>query len=295
MTGAATPPTDYRKLVAGDDALWRSYLTGGDIDAFSVLQANPAFERFRHPVDPATGVRSADSVLRQREHRRVLLRRNRNFVTFLPQIPMRADLADAPYAAGATYQAVVGRTLTSSVRSLLSAGTATRRFVLGFAAFEIVPDTGDGGVFGGDTAPASVGPPEAPRVVNVTPPQGEGFVDPTTDWEDPDNQFVVPIPQRRVFVVRLRFSKPLDPRTVDAAHFTLTKVATLDAGGGSSPVIVPIALGVFLAQRRMGEVLVEVTPTTNLDPQSFYELRVLGTVKSLDGTPLGADFVTTSN
>src|SRR6185295_12314799 len=97
------------------------------------------------------------------------------------------------------------------------------------------------------------------------------------------------------FVIRLRFSKPLDPRTVDAAHITLTRVVTTDAIGNPNPVSVPIGLGVFLAQRRMGEVLVEVTPFTNLDPQSFYELRVLGTVKSLDGTPLGADFVTKSN
>jgi hypothetical protein len=52
-------------------------------------------------------------------------------------------------------------------------------------------------------------------------------------------------------------------------------------------VNVPVSIGPWLSQRRTGEVLVEITPFANLDPQSRYRLEVLGTVKGLDGTELG--------
>jgi hypothetical protein len=124
----------------------------------------------------------------------------------------------------------------------------------------------------------------------MTPPPGESFVDPTTDWEDPDDQFTVPVAARRKFVIRLRFARPLDPRTVDEAHFTLTKTATYDAAGNETATSVPAQVGVRLFQLRMGEVVVEMQPVRDLDPQSKYRLDVLGTVRGLDGTPLSAAF-----
>jgi len=138
-------------------------------------------------------------------------------------------------------------------------------------------DAGDGGLFAGDTATSAAAAADPPRIVEMTPPAGETFVDMTTDWEDPDNQYTTPIPDRKPFVVRVRFSRPLDPRTVDAAHFTITKTATLDATGNViSQVNVPASIDVFLAQRRMGEVVVELRPLTNLDPQSRFEIKVAG-------------------
>ena len=281
-----TDPEDaaLRRLVAGDDDLWHSYFVDGDIQAFATLESDPSSERFRHPVDPATGAASPASLLRQREHRRVLMRRARNAMTFLPDVPMRADLADAAYVSGATYELSVTRRFAGSVRDVVTESGSVARFLRRAVNLRVADDTGDGGPFlGGGAAPA-----DPPRIVNITPPAGETFIDRTTDWEDPDNQYLVPVPGRRLFVIRLRFSRPLDPRTVDAAHFTLRKTATFDSVGNETPVDVPpTAIGVWLSQSRMGEVLVEITPFSILDPQSRYRLEVLGTVKGLDGTPLG--------
>jgi hypothetical protein len=286
--GAADPEdAALRRLVAGDDVLWRSYLVDGDLNAFATLQSDPSMERFRHPVNVETGVPSQTSLLRRREHRRVLMRRARNAVTFLPEVPMRADLADAAYTAGATYELSVSRRFAGSVRDVVTETAGVARFLRRVASLRVADDTGDGGLFLGGAQPTTTtGLPNPPRIVNVTPPAGETFIDRSTDWEDPDNQFTVPIPQRRLFVVRVRFSRPLDPRTVDAAHFTLTKTATFDSVGNATPVNVPTSVGVWLSQSRMGEVLVEITPFTNLDPQSRYRLDVLDTVKGLDGTPI---------
>ena len=77
---------------------------------------------------------------------------------------------------------------------------------------------------------------QEPRVINQTPPNGEAFIDSTTDWEDPDNQFTVLLPARRTFTVRLRFAQPLDPRSVSPATFTMTKTAQIDAAGVETAV-----------------------------------------------------------
>jgi hypothetical protein len=282
-----------RTVVAGDDTLWHAYVFG-DINAFETLATNPGYERFVHPIDPATGVPSAESVLRQREHRRVLMRRDRTSVTFLPDVPMRASLTDAAYLAGTTYELSVARRYGAGAMSLTPERGGVVRFVHRLATFTVAGDPGDGGPFLGGLQDAStgtsVGATVAPRVVNMTPPPGESFVDPTTDWEDPDDEYLVPVAARRMFVIRLRFARPLDPRTVDEAHFTLTKTATYDAAGNETAISVPAAIGVTLFQLRMGEVVVDVQPVRSLDPQSKYRLDVLGTVRGLDGTPMGAAF-----
>jgi hypothetical protein len=282
-----------RTVVAGDDALWHAYVFG-DIDAYYTLAANPGYERFLHPLDPVTGAPSAESVLRQREHRRVLMRRDRTAVTFLPDVPMRANLNDAAYLAGTTYELSVARRYGAGAKSLTPERGGVVRFVHRLATFTVAADPGDGGSFLGGLPDASTGTsPVAsvpPRVVDMTPPPGESFVDPTTDWEDPDDQFTVPVAARRKFVIRLRFARPLDPRTVDEAHFTLTKTATYDAAGNETATSVPAQVGVRLFQLRMGEVVVEMQPVRDLDPQSKYRLDVLGTVRGLDGTPLSAAF-----
>jgi Bacterial Ig-like domain len=286
-----SPLEPLRTRVAGDDARWRAYLVDGDINAFAELSQNSEFERFFHPVDASTGVSESTSVLRQREHRRVLMRRTKNLVSFLPEVPSRADLSDAGYAAGTAFNVAVNGSLRGIAKDIRPFGGGVVRIVRGLATLDVAPDTGDGGTFLGGLSSTATGPAAPPRVVNQTPPNGESFIDPTTDWEDPDNQFTVPIPQRRYFVYRLRFDRPLDPRTVNASTITVRKVASLDAFGNETPVNVPVAAGVFLLQKRLGEILVEVTPETNLDPQSRYGLVVSGDVKSLDGTKMGADYV----
>jgi hypothetical protein len=288
-----SPLMGLRTLIAGDDSLWRDYFVDGDIAAFAALAENPGYERFHHSADPSTGIANADSDLRLREHRRVIVHRLRNYVTFLPTIPMHLNLSDAGFAAGTDFRAVATRSLRSSAKVVALPGGSAIKFIRGIALFRTGPDAGDGGAFGGDTVQTATGTgTEAPRVVNVTPPNDETSVDLTTDWEDPDNRYTVPVLQRKPFVYRVRFSKPLDPRTVVPSTVSLLKVATLDAFGNPTllPSPQPVAAGVFLSQRRMGEVLVEVQPWDNLDPQARYELRVADTVKALDGTPSGMHF-----
>jgi hypothetical protein len=280
-------PRSLRRLIAGDDEKWHAYFVNGDLNAWSELTDGPPGERFVHTIFPDSGTPHPGSLLREREHRRVLMRRTRSAVTFLPDIPMRAVLNDAGYAAGAEYELTVSKRFKGGARELLTESGGVVPFLRRVAKFRASDDT----FLGGAPAATTTGTPEAPRIVGVTPPPGETNVDRTTDWEDPDSQFLVPVPARKLFVIRLRFSRPLDPRTVDDAHFTLTKTATFDAVGNPTPVTAaPSAISVWLSQRRMGEVVVEITPWTNLDPMSRYRLDVLGTVKGLDGTPLGDSF-----
>lgn len=282
-----------RLLIAGDDVLWRKYVDDKNlpwIDDLAALKADPRFERFYHPIDPATGVASSSSVLRQREHRRVLYRRTRLAATFVPDIPMRADLSDAGYSAGGEYDVSVGRQLLGTIRSITTArGERMPLSRLG-ASFATAPDVGDGEEFLGGASSAPATPSDALRVVNVTPPSGETDIDMGVDWEDPEEyEWWEPREGRNPFVFRVRFSRPLDPRTVDPAHFLVTLIDT----GVPNPALPPAAVAVrtFLVQLRDGEVVVEVEPYSLLYPAGHFELRVLGTVRALDGTPLGEDFV----
>jgi hypothetical protein len=291
--GLTAGTSDYRRLVAGDDADWRAYFSGGDIGKYEEMSKNPEAERFygtngAEPVAPTNS-----SVMSRRAHRRVLVRRSPRFLTFMPSIPVKADLRGSGYVAGASYLVTAGGPLRGAVRTLLPARGGALRFVRGLALFHVEADSGDGGPLLGGTTWTGAPSAEPPRVVNVTPPDGETDIDPTTDWEAPDNQYTTPLPQRRPFVVRLRFAAPLDPRTVDVTHVTLTKTAVVEGTGVEFPVHVPVAIHVSLSQTRLGEIRVDVTPASNLEPESRYEVRVLGGTRALDGHAMDADFVST--
>ena len=285
------PLEPYRTRIAGDDGLWKAYLVGGDIAAFDALAGTSEYERFYHQFDPATGVPAASSVLRQREYRRVMInRRNGVRVMFVPELPIRSDIADTGYGAGRGYSLVIpaaqpgvfNTVLTrSDHRPLLQTNGAD------FATtFSTVPATTTP-LFQAGEARLGVSGQQAPRIINQTPPNGEFLVDPTTDWEDPDNVFRVLPPQRRTFTIRLRFAQALDPRTINPANFLVTKTATaLNDQGEGTPVSVPVAVGTFLNQHRLGIVEVEITPATNLDSQSRYQVTVRTPVKSLGGENL---------
>jgi hypothetical protein len=292
-----SPLEPYRTRIAGDDDLWKSYLTAGDIGAYSELAQNSEFERFYHPVDPATGAASADSVLRQREYRRVLIdRRSAARVMFVPEIPIRADLTDTGYNTGRAYSVVVPSSKPGVFNTVISRDdgrpllpTDGRDFT---TTFTTVPATAPA-LFRDGESRTGITTLQKPRIINQTPPNGESYVDPTTDWEDPDNQYTVPIPQRRTFAIRLRFAQPLDPRSVSPTTFTVTKTATIDAAGNEIPVSIPIACGTFLNQHRLGIVEVEITPATNLDPQSKYQVEATNAIKSLGGASFSKNIDTT--
>lgn len=303
VVGFFPPPVDqsvvefaYRQLVAGDDALWAAHL-GGDAGAYVALADNSEWERFFHRTDPVTGEPSEDSVLREREYRRVLIsRRNQRRVMFVPQIPIRDDLSDAGFQAGRPYSVIVPTGQPGVFNTVLSKRGRRPLVQAGgrdyTTFFNTVPSFSNG--FLDNEALKGIDTYQKPRVINMTPPEGEFNVEPTTDWENPDNLENVLGPARRTFSIRLRFNQPLDPRTVDSSTFQLFKTVNnpQDPGGGTRldpPLLV--ATGTFLNQQRLGLVEVEVTPAQNLDPNSQYEMRVGSTVSGLNGrTQIGAPF-----
>ena len=290
------PREPYRTRIAGDDALWQAYLVGGDLGAYAELSQNSEYERFYHAVDPATGIPSDTSVLRQRDYRRVLInRKGGTRVMFVPDLPIRSDLADTAYTPGRAYSVIIPAAQPGVFNTVLTRQGQRpllqkngRDFT---TQFTTVPATA-AALFRDGESRTGITALQTPRVINQTPPNGESFVDPTTDWEDPDNQYFIPLPARRTFSIRLRFAQPLDPRTVSPTSFTVTKKATLDSVGNETAVNVPVAVGTFLNQHRLGIVEVEITPATNLDPQSKYEVVARNLVRSLGGASNPTDYTT---
>jgi hypothetical protein len=292
----------YRERIAGDDALYQDYLINGNSDAFDQLSQNSEYERFFHEVNSGTGVPDEFSVLRNREYRQVLInRRNERRVVFIPQIPIRGDLTDSGFVAGQSYSIIVPASQPGVFNTVLTKKGRRPLLQAGGRDFSTLFTTVPGTVntstlYLGGEARSGVASLQKPRIICMTPPNGESFVDATTDWEDPDNQFEVPLQARRTFTVRLRFAQPLDPRSVNTTNFTITKTKTNPGQPNEESVNVPVAVGTFLNQVRPGIVEVEVTPATNLDPFSQYTVTVRGNVRTLgslsDGSQaiLGQDF-----
>lgn len=303
VVGFFPPPVDqsvvefaYRQLVAGDDALWEAHLNG-DAGAYISLADNSEYERFFHRTDPVTGEPAEDSVLRGRQYRRVLInRKNQRRVMFVPQIPIRPDLSDSGFDAGRPYAVIVPTGQPGVFNTVLSKRgnrplvQADGRDFTTF--FNTVPTFAN--AFLDNEALKGISTYQKPRVINMTPPEGEFNVEESTDWENPDNLEQVLPEARRTFSIRLRFNQPLDPRTVDGSTFQLFKTVNnpQDPSGGTRldpPLLV--ATGTFLNQQRLGRVEVEITPAQNLDPNSQYEMRVSSTVTGLNGqTQIGAPF-----
>jgi hypothetical protein len=178
------PIEPYRTRIAGDDALWQAYL-GGDVNAFAQLSENSEYERFYHQIDPATGVPASTSVLRQREYRRVIINRaNGARVMFVPEIPIRADLADTGYAAGRAYAVMIPASSPGVFNTVLTnerkphplQQTQGHDFS---TLFTTVPATSSA-LFRAAETYTGVSLLQRPRMVNQTPPNGELYIDPTT-------------------------------------------------------------------------------------------------------------------
>lgn len=284
------PLAPYRRLLVGDDTLWTAHLDG-DPGAYPSLVAELASERFAVAQDaPFVGLQPP-SVLRARTYRRVLVdRRSRNRVTFVPQLPQRADLLDAGYRPLEQHIVRVTRALPTPAVLIPEVSGPRVRFQgrkAGFSTFSEFDPT----PFADEDARVGLAGSIRPRVINVTPPNGETLVDPTTDWEQPDDLLNTPEAQRRPFRARIRFAHALDPRTID----TTTVRLTLTAAGVGTPQELPMSqdlpVEVALRQSRLGLVEVELTPVSPLDFNARYAVRVDGRVRSLGGELLGRDFL----
>lgn len=280
-----------RDKLCGDDDVWRAHLAG-DLTAFPTLVEGAA-DRFRPApgaLPDANGHRP--SVFEMREHRRVLVRRGARTVTFLAEVPERDDLSDAAFLPGATseigYVPVVSnglRKVSDAFGRKLSAARPGFGFVLPaeprFIQTECVTSVQD-------KSPASQ---LRPVVLDVTPPDGETDVDPTIDWESPDDVFTTPMAQRARFRVRMRFQHPLDPRRIDPTTFRITLVTRNVGTDQEVAVFEPVTLeSVALRQSRLGDVTVEITPEHTLDLGAEYSARALGIVRGLNGELLSVDY-----
>jgi hypothetical protein len=285
----------YRERIAGDDALWQDYFVNANFNAYAELQQNPEYERFYHRVDPATGIADDESILRRRQYRRVLLdRRSTKRVTFVPNVPIRADLSDTGYKTASAYSIVIPTVQPGSFNSVLTKSGHRPLSQAGGRDYSTYFTTMPGsastvGLFLDNESRTGLATLQKPRIVNITPPNGETFVDPTTDWEDPDST-LIPVTARRTFTIRMRFAQPIDPRSVSPSNFTVRKIKNNPGQPTEQPVDIPIAVGTFLNQHRLGIVEVEITPATNLDGNGQYEVAAKGLVKSLGGELLNTDY-----
>ncbi|MCE9635955.1 MAG: Ig-like domain-containing protein [Planctomycetes bacterium] len=296
VLNAGDPLLPYRTRVAGNDQDYQDYKNLGDFAKFNSLRENSEYERFFHTENAATGDRSDDSVLRERKYRQVMIdRRSANRVMFVPEVPIRPDLTDTGYKTGSAYSVVVPslqpgvyntvQTLKGH-RGLLQAGGRDYS-----TYFTTIPGTvASSGLFLDNEARTGLATLQKPRVICVTPPNGETYVDPATDWEDPHDKAIDNDAALKTFSVRLRFSQPLDPRTVTPSNFTIRQVRQGVGTSSESIVSIPKPAGTFLNQHRLGTVEVEVTPALDLEGSGQYEVVVKGLVKSLGGELLNTDY-----
>jgi hypothetical protein len=266
-----------RRIQAGDDALWEAYISRADIGAFAELEADPAASRFHHSINPVTGEPRSDSDYRRHESRRCLItgaKSGREY-TFVPDVPQSVDLSDVAFTPNDQYVVtLIG--LPNSAGGLTTAAgyrAAVHRRVAHLETTNPNRDQTFGDVYGQ--------PVVAPQFQLS---ELNGLVDPTTDWESPDNRFTVPQPNRRPFVVRVRFNQPLDPRTVTPTTFNLTQRRASIGTANERQLQLPVPVDVRLRQSRLGDVEVEVSPRgVTLDPGAEYEITVRNLVRALDG------------
>jgi len=180
-------------------------------------------------------------------------------VTFIPEVPTRLDLSDSGYQPGATYTVVVPSfPETNTVLSVEGTPVVERDGRIFVSSFTTVPITSPFLFLGGENA-------GLPRVVNSSPADSQGGVE----------------PDARIFV---RFSQPLDPRTVTPDNFFLNLVSV--AGRPQ------LEVSLFLRQSRAGLVEVVMTPLSDLPPNHWYEVTISQGVRDLLGAviPPGTKF-----
>jgi len=174
-------------------------------------------------------------------------------VTFVPEVPTRLDLSDSGYQPGATYTVVVPAFPdTNTVKSVEGTPVVPKDGRVFVSSFTTVPLTSPFLFLGGENA-------GSPRLINTSPADRE------------DN---VPVDSR----VFLRFSQPLDPRTITSDNFFLNISSV--AGNPQLPV------SLFLRQSRTGLVEVVMTPLSDLPPNEFFTVTVSQSVRDLLGAAI---------
>ena len=187
--------------------------------------------------------------------RRLLFdRTKKHIVTFVPEIPTRAALDDTGFTPGSTYTvAVPGYPATNTLENLNGAQLLSPNSRVFTSTFTCVPTTAGNLFLGAESA----GPP---RVIHTDPFNGIGQVPVTSP-------------------INIRFSHPLDPRTVTPDKFKVELISV-------APPYPQISCSVFLAQQRLGKIEVILTPVNPLPPDAAIRVSIDSAIEDLVGQGL---------
>jgi hypothetical protein len=178
----------------------------------------------------------------------------RDVVSFLPDVPTRAALDDTGYAAASTYTvAVPAFPSTNTLENLSGDPLLAPDGRVFTSTFTTVPSLAPALFLGSESS----GPP---RVINSAPFNGESQVDVLSR-------------------IAIRFSQPLDPRTVIASEF---RVEAINPNGS----VVALPVSTFLGQQRLGAVEVTLTPLGPLPGDRTIRVIVGSGIEDLTGNAL---------
>jgi hypothetical protein len=207
-----------------------------DPDQVSPLQVNQAELQGLVSLIPVTARYDYDPEMKSpyNGNRQVLFDKSKSrgdIVTFVPEIPTEASMLDTGLKSASTYSIVVPTFPSlNTVQNLDGDPCLPRNGQVFVSTFTTIPIN--------SAQPFLAGESEVrPRIVNSSPPNGA--VDQPFDTR-----------------ISLRFSQPLDPRSISTANFFLTIA--------SVPGRPQIPVSLFLRQTRLGTVEVILTPLQDL-------------------------------
>ncbi len=171
-------------------------------------------------------------------------------ITFVPEVPTRAALDDTGYTGGSVYTiSIPGYPSTNTLANLSGAQLLNPNNRVFTSTFTTVPATSPGLFLASETA-------GLPRIIHSDPFNGTAEVDVDT-------------------TIAVRFSQPLDPRTVLGGNFRVELVSV------ATPI--PLPFSVFLAQQRLGKCEVLLTPINPLPANGTIRVTVTKNVEDLLG------------
>jgi hypothetical protein len=180
-------------------------------------------------------------------------RSHRSVITFVPEIPTRQALDDTGYSLGSTYAVIVpGYPDTNTLQNIDGGPLLSPNNRIFTSSFTTISSSSSQYFLGAESS-------GTPRLIHSAPFNGDTGVAVTE-------------------AIRLRFSQPLDPRTVDSTQFKVELVSVVP-----NPNYPSIPVSVFLAQQRLGKVEVTLTPINPMPADGTIRVSISGGIEDLVG------------
>jgi hypothetical protein len=181
-------------------------------------------------------------------------RTQRDVITFIPEIPTRAALDDTGYTSSANYTVVVpGYPATNTLENIAGDQLLSPNNRIFTSSFRVVSNVAPQLFIGSECA-------GIPRVIHSEPYNGTSEVPVTS-------------------TIAVRFSQPLDPRTVTPDKFKVELVSV------AAPYP-QIPVSVFLAQQRLGKIEVILTPINPMPADATIRVTLDSGIEDLLGQAL---------